>query len=195
MNSGIYMIKNLTNNKVYIGSSLILSKRQYKHFWMLKKGIHDNEHLQKSYNLNGYENFKFEIVELCSSDLLVEKENFYIKKYSSDNSEFGYNLSMVNEFRRNVFNSEFKVKLSKYNLEKNKNFSKFSLTNIQTNEIFIYDNLVDCANYLIEKGFAKGKPTNVRMKISQCLRGVKVDNGYKGSIRKSCYKHKLNIIN
>jgi hypothetical protein len=104
-------------------------------------------------------------------------------------------MSTVNEFRRNCFNNEVKIKLSKYNLKKNNNFSQFSLTNIDTGEIFIFDSLVDGANYLISNGFAKGNPRNVRMRISTCLRGVKVDNGYKGSIRKTCYKHYFKIIN
>jgi predicted GIY-YIG superfamily endonuclease len=45
MNSGIYLIKNILDDKVYIGSSVNLKDRRYKHFWMLEKGIHDNQHL------------------------------------------------------------------------------------------------------------------------------------------------------
>ena len=82
-----------------------------------------------------------------------------------------------------------------YYLIKNKNFSKFSLTNIDTMEIFIFESLVDGANYLIKNGFTKGSPRNIRMKISSCLRGVKLNNGYQGSIRKTCYKHIFKIIN
>lgn len=94
-------------------------------------------------------------------------------------------------------NDEVKIKLSKFNLIKNNNFTIFSLTNIETNEEFIFESLVDDANYLIEKQFAKGKPRNVRMCISNCLRGVKLDNGKNnsGSIRKTCYKHNFKIIN
>ena len=78
---------------------------------------------------------------------------------------------------------------------KNGNFSKFSLTNIETNEEFIFDSLVDGANYLIKNGFTKGKPNHVRMKLSNSLRNKKVNNGGSGSIRKTCYKHKFKIIN
>jgi len=172
-----------------------LNNRNYKHFWMLRKGIHDNNHLQNSYNKHGDSSFIFEILEYCSSEELILKENYYISKYKSNTLDFGFNLATVNNFRRNTFNDEVKVKLSKHNLNKNKNFSKYSLTNMLTNEIFIFDSLVDGANYLIKNGFAKGKPRNVRMCISNCLRGVKLDNGHKGSIRKTCYKHKFEIIN
>jgi hypothetical protein len=82
-------------------------------------------------------------------------------------------------------------------LTKNGNFTIFSLTNIITEEVHIFDSLVDGANYLIDNGFAKGNPRNVRIKLSSSLRGVVVNNGKKnnGSIRKTCYKHNFKIIN
>jgi group I intron endonuclease len=195
MSSGIYIIKNTQNNKVYVGSSVNVKNREYKHFWMLGRGVHDNPHLQKSYNKYGKSSFIFEVVEICDDSKLIDKENYYISNYKSNVISFGYNLATVNEFRRNTFNDEVKVKLSKYNLIKNKNFFKFSLTNIDTMEIFIFESLVDGANYLIKNGFTKGSPRNIRMKISSCLRGVKLNNGYQGSIRKTCYKHIFKIIN
>jgi group I intron endonuclease len=197
MSCGIYKIENIKNNKIYIGSSVNLKNREYSHFRLLNKDIHYNDYLQHSYNKYGQDNFEFEIIELCSFDDLISKENYYINKYKSNNLSFGYNLATVNEFRRNTFNNEVKVKLSKYNLQKNGNIKLFSLTNIETNEEFIFDSLVDGANYLIENGFAKGKPRNVRMSISNSLRGIKLNNGKNnnGSIRKTCYKHKFKIIN
>jgi group I intron endonuclease len=195
MDSGIYLIKNILDDKVYIGSSINLKDRRYKHFWMLERGIHDNQHLQNSYNKFGEENFKFEILENCEYDLLVEKENYYIEKYKSIDSEFGFNLAKVTESRRNNLNEIVKKNLSKHNLNKNGNFNKFRLIEIETDKINEFDNLVDAANYLIDNGFSKGKKRSVRMKLSSSLRGVKLNNGHKGSIRKTCYKHKFEIIN
>jgi hypothetical protein len=80
-------------------------------------------------------------------------------------------------------------------LNKNGNISKFSLTNILTNKEYIFETLVDGANYLISNGFTNGKAKNVRLKLSLSLRGVKVNNGHKGTIRKTCYKHKFKILN
>jgi len=195
MNCGIYKILNKTNNKVYIGSSVNLSSRQYKHFWMLKKGIHDNVYLQKSFNKYGIDNFIFEILEICNENDLILRENHYINEYKSNEMDYGYNLALVNESRRNIVSDIVKMKLSKYNQQKNNNFLKYSLTNIITNEIFIFESLIDGANYLIKNGFAKGKPKNIRMSISNCLRGIKVNNGGNGTIRKTCYKHYFKIIN
>jgi group I intron endonuclease len=197
MNCGIYKIVNVKTNKIYIGSSVNIKNREKRHFWMLRKNIHDNEYLQNSYNKYGKDFFEFETIELCPFDDLILKENYYINKYKSNDLLFGYNLATVNEFRRNNFNNEVKIKLSKHNLLKNGNIQLFSLTNIETNEEFIFDSLVDGANYLIGNGFAKGKPRNVRMSISNSLRGKKLNNGKNnnGSIRKTCYKHKFKIIN
>lgn len=195
MNSGIYIIKNIINDKIYVGSSLNLNSRKYKHFWMLKNGVHDNEYLQNSYNKYGNDSFIFEVVDICDPKNLIIKENEYIDKYKSNLLEFGYNLAKVNEFRRNTFNENIKIKLSKHNLNKNGNFTKFLLKNISTSKEIIFDSLVDGANYLIKNGFAKGNPRNVRMKLSSSLRGVKMNNGTGWSIRKTCYKHYFQIIN
>lgn len=195
MDSGINIIKNITNYKIYVGSSVNISSREYKHFWMLKKCIHDNRYLQQSYDKYGRDSFIFEISDLCGYEDLITKENYFIDLHKSNNPNYGYNLAKVNEFRRNTYNDEVKLKLSIYNQNKNNNFKQFSLTNIESGEIFIFNNLVDGANYLINNGFAKGKERNVRMRLSTSLRGKIVNNGYKGSIRKTCYKHKFNIIN
>jgi group I intron endonuclease len=197
MGCGIYKITNEVNNKVYVGSSLNIKNREYKHFWLLRNGKHDNFFLQNSFNKNGELKFKFEIIELCNSSELIDKENYYINLLKSNSPEFGYNLATVNEFRRNTYNDEVKKKLSRYNLQKNSNFNLFYLKNILSNEIKTFDNLVDAANYLIDNGFTNGSPRNVRMKLSFALRGKKINNGKNnnGSIRKTCYKHKLEIIN
>ena len=195
MNCGIYKIVNKKNNKVYVGSSVNLKSREYKHFWMLRKDIHPNIYLQKSYNKNGVEMFEFEIIELCEENDLIFRENHYINYYRSNEMEFGYNLALVGNSRRNIVSAEVKMKLSKHNQNKNGNFSKFSLTNIISEEIFIFDTLIDGANYLIKNGFANGQSKNVRMTISNCLRGVKVNNGHKGSVRKTIYKHLAKVIN
>jgi group I intron endonuclease len=115
MTSGIYKITNLNDNKVYIGSSINVTKRQYKHFWMLRNNKHDNLHLQNSFNKFGESSFLFEVIQFCGVNNLVSLENNYIIEYKSNDSNYGYNLAKVNEFRRNTYNDEVKLKLSLYN--------------------------------------------------------------------------------
>ena len=88
---GIYKITNLVNNKLYIGQSKDLYERLRKHKESLKNNYHFNKHLQRSYNKYGKDNFDFEIIEVCSYELLNDKETFYIDKYNTMNSNYGYN--------------------------------------------------------------------------------------------------------
>lgn len=194
MGCGIYKIINNVNNKLYIGSSMNIKSRFSKHKSLLKNNKHDNDYLQNSFNKYGIDNFSFEVIEFCEVSELIDKENYYINFYKSNNLNLGYNLATVNEFRRNNYNKEVKIKNSKINLLKNGNFTNFKAINLTTNEEIIFDSLVTAADYLANKNFSKGKLSNIRQKISYCLRGKKVNNGSKGSIRKTAYNHLWVII-
>lgn len=71
INSGIYQIINLINNKRYIGSAYDLNSRCGRHFIDLKKNQHYNLILQRAYNKHGKENFKFEILLYCDKKDLI----------------------------------------------------------------------------------------------------------------------------
>jgi group I intron endonuclease len=93
MKSGIYRIKNLINEKSYIGSALNINRRFSRHKNDLSKNKHHNVHLQASYNKHGKANFQFLILELCEIEELIKREQFYIDKYLCWRRSFGYNLS------------------------------------------------------------------------------------------------------
>jgi len=85
MNSGIYCILNITNCKLYIGSSVNLSARFSKHISNLRKGRHHNQHLQKSFNKYGEENFVFVILQIIENKKeIIAIEQSYIELFSSD---------------------------------------------------------------------------------------------------------------
>jgi excinuclease UvrABC nuclease subunit len=44
--SGIYRIRNIENNHVYIGSAKDILGRKSRHFYALKNNKHHNQHLQ-----------------------------------------------------------------------------------------------------------------------------------------------------
>ena len=88
---GIYKIKNKVNGKVYIGQSLDIEERLYTHKQALNRNAHENEHLQRSWNKYGKENFIFEIIEECDENILTQREQYYINMYGGINSENTYN--------------------------------------------------------------------------------------------------------
>lgn len=78
MNSGVYAILNLINDKFYIGSSKDFYKRWHSHKSMLKGDYHDNSYLQRSWNKYGQLNLIFIIIEHCDIEKLTEREQFYL---------------------------------------------------------------------------------------------------------------------
>lgn len=76
--SGIYCITNTIDNKKYIGSSRDIGYRFKHHLYRLKNNRHTNIHLQNAVNKYGISNFTFSILEQCSKETLIEKEQFYI---------------------------------------------------------------------------------------------------------------------
>lgn len=94
-NIGIYQIKNLINNKIYIGSTQKSFISRYKtHYEKLRTNNHKGyAHLQNAVNKYGIENFEFSILEICNKDNCIERETFWINDLNSCNREIGYNIN------------------------------------------------------------------------------------------------------
>jgi len=89
---GIYRILNLINNKVYIGSSIDIERMLKQHKNDLNKNKHWNKSLQEDWNLYGYNYFKLEAIEYCSSDSFVFNENKWMIK---NTPELTYNIPKI----------------------------------------------------------------------------------------------------
>lgn len=89
--SAIYGIICLNNRKIYIGQSCNLKGRIKNHKYKLRKGIHDNEFLQKAWNKYGEKMFAFVILEQVPKTKLLKVEQEWIDKLKSYIGKFGFN--------------------------------------------------------------------------------------------------------
>ena len=77
---GIYSIKNIVSNELYIGSSTNIGNRFKGYIVDTNTGYIINK-LTKNLVEFGLKNFVFSAIELCSREKLLEREQFYIDKY------------------------------------------------------------------------------------------------------------------
>lgn len=133
MKKGIYIIKNKTNGKVYIGQSQKLNQRYGVHLYRLKRKEHHNEILQRAFDKYGIDNLEYNILEEVSDEKLLNKrEKYWIDFYGGINSDQVYNLKdpLLNEHSDYVKN-----KMSKNNMgENNPNYGHEWTTEMKKRE-------------------------------------------------------------
>ena len=93
--SGIYIIRNTINNKVYIGSAVCCKQRFIGHKSDFKNKKH-NDRFQNFVNKYGIKTLHFDIIEYVSDKhKLIEREQYWINFYHSYKSKNGYNISKI----------------------------------------------------------------------------------------------------
>lgn len=93
--TGIYLIRNTINGKVYVGSSSNIAERWTEHARDLKNNTHRNKPLQNAYNKYGKDKFIYEILELLdenNKDKQFEREQYWINTLNACNKKVGYNI-------------------------------------------------------------------------------------------------------
>lgn len=121
--SGIYGIRNTVNNKWYVGSTC--STQGFKRRWTVHKSKlnnnkHYNPHLQRAWLKYGNDSFEFTILEECQDDMLIIRENAWIKYHDSINN--GYNLVPAECFAiGRIVSEETKVKMGAWQKGRKKN--------------------------------------------------------------------------
>lgn len=117
---GIYKITNTKNGYVYIGQTSNFNKRKNAHFCSLKRNSHQNNLLQKDFNLYGEKSFLFEEIQIETDNkrrLELEKQfiNEYIDKcYNKvlsfspreENENYKKYISLLSKFKK--ISREFK---------------------------------------------------------------------------------------
>lgn len=91
--SGVYAITNRLDGRVYVGSSVLLSRRLKQHRSDLRAGTHANTRLQRAWKKYGESAFHFETIELVDEPgMLLTCEQSHIDRLRSADRQYGYNL-------------------------------------------------------------------------------------------------------
>lgn len=90
---GIYKLTCLANDRFYIGGSLDVKKRCDGHFLSLRKGEHRNPYLQNAWLKYGELAFICELMEACSTDDLIEREQYYLDMLQPFIRTIGFNIA------------------------------------------------------------------------------------------------------
>ena len=93
MARGIYKIINVVNNKFYVGSAVDLKRRKTRHFSELRKGKHNNRHLQAAWAKYGEQAFVFVVVQdVPEHEDLLAAENVWLKEHVG--KDYCYNIGV-----------------------------------------------------------------------------------------------------
>ena len=133
--AGVYLFINKITNKLYVGSSIILSKRMASHFYHANSNKDTNIILYRAMRKYNLENFSLAILEFCKSDIIVcsdlEKKwiDFYnpdynVLKIPGSSSGFRHSIDTINKLKQ-LFKKENHPKFgNKNSVETNLAISK-----------------------------------------------------------------------
>lgn len=189
--SGIYKIRNLVNDKVYIGSAVRLYDRYRTHKSKLALSQHSNKRLLASVSKHGLENFSFELLELCEKKELVAREQYWIDLYNACID--GYNIRTVAQsnigVRRSAESNKKTVATRRANGWPISNEHRRLMSKALKGRVFSAETIAKM------KIAAKNRMENpdTRKKISNSHRGIKLSDQHKLNIQNSL--RRLNEIN
>ena len=177
MKSGIYIIKNTVNGKVYIGSSTNVVRRRQTHFAQLRKNKHHNPHLQSAFNKYGKDSFEYAVLQYCSVEELIRIEDFYINHYRAMDRERGYN---TNTAERHTLSEETKKKISLSLMgNRNPNFNKRLSIEYRTK---ISNSLIGSRNPNFHKHLSKSHREKISASVSLAMKGIPKSEAHKKSL-------------
>lgn len=109
---GIYLIKHIPTERVYVGSSVNVRARLLWHKRELVRNKHHNDRLQRSWNFHGADEFDFSLHCIVDGeDQLFPAEQYFMDLYGSINT--GFNMQTAAFYGdRCRFTDEVRAKLS-----------------------------------------------------------------------------------
>jgi group I intron endonuclease len=158
MDSGVYIIRNIINNHVYIGSASNISSRWQHHKWTANHNRHRNPHFQRAWNKYGEQSFIFNILELIvgSRMKIFSREQYWIDEYIKDGYTI-YNcreevMSSMTDEQRHCYTHQIRNAWNKGKTMENSKRSNFTEKQKQAMYIlykngFLYEDIAVSFNY------------------------------------------------
>jgi hypothetical protein len=135
--SGVYMWVNSVNGKRYVGSSSDLQKRFSAYYSVAYLTKYNTTKIHRALLKYGYSVFSLHILEYCSPNVLILREQYYIDLYKPE-----YNiLKIAGSSKGLVVSEEWKQK----NAKNQPRAIKLTVTDLITNSTTIYDSMGQAA--------------------------------------------------
>lgn len=117
--SGVYLIRCLPTDKVYVGSAVLIWKRWLYHREDLAKGTHHSSLLQRAWRKYGPDAFEFIVAVRCEPADLIRLEQQFMDEHRSYEPAHGFNINRTAGSRLGMrHRPETKAKLREANLGK-----------------------------------------------------------------------------
>lgn len=145
--SGIYCIKNIKNNKCYVGSSKNIKNRLTNHKTQLLHQKHDNSYLQNAVNKHGLHSFICFVLEYCSLEDLISKEQYWINLQGHYNIVKEVQILKFTEYSKQKMSNTRKIRIAEGLIPKfgTKPIQKFSKDGVFIKEYpSITSAVIDC---------------------------------------------------
>ena len=169
--SGIYIIKHIPTDKVYIGSTNNTKLRFVKHRRLLRANKHHSQHLQSAYNKYKESEFCFYIIEETQD--LVNREQYYLDYYKSYNKKYGYNISPT------AYNNTGIVRSEEYKRKKAEAYAKTWYIVETPDGVIIRTRVLRYFEIYDDKG-SRIKDTHVKQGLWRLVTGKTVAETYHG---------------
>lgn len=183
--TGIYIWTNNISGKKYVGSAINLKERLRRYFdpkFLVTMLLKNNSIIYRALLKYNYNNFELNIIEFCDSNILLQREQYYL-----DNFEFKYNILKFAGSRLN-HKTSFETKKAISLALRNKN---------TLNKLYLKSNILNIKSKLYFRGWNNG----IKVKIydsSNKLLGEFIDMKsaaeYLGICKGTMYKiYKTNV--
>ncbi len=111
--SGIYKLTLVEDGRIYVGSSVNIEKRWIGHKKAAESENDSIQYIQKALRKYGFDSFSWEVLEICSEEMLIEREQYYLDTLQPfPRLNRGFNIREIADSNLGItFSNEAKQKL------------------------------------------------------------------------------------